>query len=514
MMRRDTESERIGRIGHCQLLLRFEGIGWIPANFQPDKGEDLLVRIYENGRSTGLAFYVQIKSTDNWDKLVGSETGDVKFSAAVKDFDHWNASGIPVFFFVWDIKTQKGKWIEISDEFIRQLSKNNEKWREQQSVTIRLPNENKTDDDGLRQIRRIVTDRFAPMFAQNKILQGKVKIQFPNTPEGKHLNEQMKRFRDAGDPVSLTGKYITEIEFSDWYERLYGRPKLTDKAVFNIAQQPSKKDIPAQLKLTSSKGRFVAVQNVIMRCIKRGEIEATFTNEHKPTPFYCRVVFTKENGGIRFNIDIAMDNSRPTAREAHDALPFLKGLSTGGQLTFNLSGTEKEWSYSVDLSRNAFPEVGDELEQIITNLSNIQQRTGKELFLPDWNMTYKDSFDARQLLMILEVGRIAEAFNEQSMTLGEPKSPEAAKTLIDIILKGRESDGEFSIQAEMAESFYPIMGTQIPLGPLRTDIKGRISPETIEMLQDAALSPESVDKLTLTLLDGQYVSAYDQWVSE
>jgi hypothetical protein len=41
---------------------------WITNDVVPDLGEDILVRIYDKGISTGLSFYVQLKSTSNLKK--------------------------------------------------------------------------------------------------------------------------------------------------------------------------------------------------------------------------------------------------------------------------------------------------------------------------------------------------------------------------------------------------------------------------------------------------------------
>lgn len=52
-----------------QVAERLDEIGWSPSPLETDMGEDLHVRIYEGGQSTGLSFYVQLKSTADSAKL-------------------------------------------------------------------------------------------------------------------------------------------------------------------------------------------------------------------------------------------------------------------------------------------------------------------------------------------------------------------------------------------------------------------------------------------------------------
>ena len=59
---REQKQENISRPQFREFLERHE---WVTGDITPDLGEDILVRIYEDGISTGLSFYVQLKSTDD-----------------------------------------------------------------------------------------------------------------------------------------------------------------------------------------------------------------------------------------------------------------------------------------------------------------------------------------------------------------------------------------------------------------------------------------------------------------
>jgi hypothetical protein len=67
---RDSNQQRLERISRKQFGELLERNDWIIDPIDPDMGEDVHVRIYEDGHSTGISVYVQLKSTDKIEKFV------------------------------------------------------------------------------------------------------------------------------------------------------------------------------------------------------------------------------------------------------------------------------------------------------------------------------------------------------------------------------------------------------------------------------------------------------------
>mgnify|MGYP001493751819 FL=1 len=85
--RRDSSQDKQERVSRKQFGEYLEQNEWITADIVPDKGEDILVRIYDNGKSTGLSLYIQLKSVLIVENLK-LKSGVVSYSFEVADLEH------------------------------------------------------------------------------------------------------------------------------------------------------------------------------------------------------------------------------------------------------------------------------------------------------------------------------------------------------------------------------------------------------------------------------------------
>lgn len=140
----------------------------IVSGVDPDLGEDLLVRIHDDGSSTGLSFYVQLKSTTNLGAVVPKRRQDsVAYSFAVKDLLHWEGSNPPVVLVVWDVKRMTGVWQDVPDA-IEQLDKQDKTWSTRQSARVLFPTKHTTDRKGQNALRATVAHHTLPMLARGR----------------------------------------------------------------------------------------------------------------------------------------------------------------------------------------------------------------------------------------------------------------------------------------------------------------------------------------------------------
>lgn len=193
--RRTSPQQQCGYIGESQLGIRFKQHGWEPGVIVPDTGEDYIVKILDDGYSSGLTFYAQVKSKYEERKL---KNGGVGRRIEVKDLDeHWRDHVPPVFIFAWDVNKNIGYWISATDA-IADLDHRRPHWRNQDTVEIRIPCSNKTDDKGLQQIRKRVAQWAEPIVAKGK--EPKFTLKFdPNNPGECASREAMLRRADTGE---------------------------------------------------------------------------------------------------------------------------------------------------------------------------------------------------------------------------------------------------------------------------------------------------------------------------
>lgn len=109
---------------------------WICNSHQRDVGEDFTVSIYDEGRSTGINFLLQLKSTRDWKGLVSAKYGNnIRISLKVKDLTHWEDTSPPVVVAIWDVTARIGFWQDVP-AIVKALDAQGSGWRKQSSVTV------------------------------------------------------------------------------------------------------------------------------------------------------------------------------------------------------------------------------------------------------------------------------------------------------------------------------------------------------------------------------------------
>lgn len=86
--------------------------GWAVSDVRPDYGEDLNVRIFEDGVASPYYFYVQLKATDDIERLrVASNT--VAITVPVTTARTWMELAQPLFLILWDAPSDVWYWCHV-----------------------------------------------------------------------------------------------------------------------------------------------------------------------------------------------------------------------------------------------------------------------------------------------------------------------------------------------------------------------------------------------------------------
>ena len=67
-MPRRPRSHHLEDLSRNRVHDAFTAVGWTVEDLRKDYGEDLFVRIFQDGRATLLCFFVQAKATDNLER--------------------------------------------------------------------------------------------------------------------------------------------------------------------------------------------------------------------------------------------------------------------------------------------------------------------------------------------------------------------------------------------------------------------------------------------------------------
>lgn len=119
-----------------RLFLSALPVKWIVREQHPDYRVDYLIEPFEEYESTGKYFAVQLKGT-KVPRLVDSASA-ISFSLDTNHLSYFvDKVPLPVVLVVVDVSSNRGWWCSLRSYVLTQL--NNSSWREQESVTIRVP---------------------------------------------------------------------------------------------------------------------------------------------------------------------------------------------------------------------------------------------------------------------------------------------------------------------------------------------------------------------------------------
>jgi hypothetical protein len=104
---RNEEPERartheLEAMSRNRLRFLFEEVGWTVQDIAHDYGEDLLVRIFNNGNPTPWFFYVQAKATDNINKYILKDKKYLSFPVKQQRLYKLTMFWEPVLLTIWD----------------------------------------------------------------------------------------------------------------------------------------------------------------------------------------------------------------------------------------------------------------------------------------------------------------------------------------------------------------------------------------------------------------------------
>jgi hypothetical protein len=291
------------------------GVGWSVNRMGRDLGEDLVVQVYDQGASTGLSFYVQLKSVADAERKKPKRGPEVlRYRLEVKDLRHWEVQTTLVVLVVWDVEKREGYW-QTTPRIVAELDKTNEGWRDKKSVTVSLPVEQGTDDGGLKRLRWAVAERMMPLAADKSPM----RLTF-REPE---LWNAFEHALDRGEHVVFEKDFMPEIERPAWHRRLYGA---TRTMRLELRPIPPGLVLPVRIEAWTRDGS-AALPYVELRATKHGRKHMTLSNEHQGLPIVCMVSIAEPDGGT---IVLRQTRFGNTVQEAREAAAFLLAMHRVG----------------------------------------------------------------------------------------------------------------------------------------------------------------------------------------
>jgi predicted nucleotidyltransferase len=496
---RYTLQKKQERISRHQLCERLDEFGWVPSSPAEDLGEDFLVHLYFQGQATGIIFHIQLKSITN---LNERRRGDylVYDDFEVKDLKHWEAFSQPVVLVVWDVKLREGRWALV-DDTIKDLDERRPTWRTNKSkVRVYIPWQNTTDDAGLIRLKQSIGRYFYPLISQNKSLELRIELRFPDTEIGSTAFRAFERAIKEGEPVEVEGEYIQNLEFSEWWMRWFGEFDAKDMRI-RLGPQESVKAIPAYIDFISSDGETFSAPTTELKPTGVGTEIIKLSNRHQNPPliFYFTIPRDEHKKG-EVSIRLNSENWGRNVSETREFVRFLQVATTGGKLILNSPPHGN--ILTIPVSPQPEKALGPQLFQLLDKLCNIQDKIGQIIQIPSAGLTDKDVQAIDEILAIIEYGK---TISKTSEVTGEFKGQ-----ALEIMLEGHRQGKPIHLRISYPESFVELFDREIPTGRMTRHITG--TPElSVSELEEAIkkLSPNKY--LTIKFVDVEIVEVFPDW---
>ncbi|MFT3771925.1 MAG: DUF4365 domain-containing protein [Minicystis sp.] len=298
-------------------------LGWIPSGIDTDMGEDLLVRIYDGGESTGLSFYVQIKSIADSGKRQHKKTATIPYSLDVKDLKHWEKQTSLVVLVLWDVEKQQGWWQPVP-EMIKALDAAGKGWRKKKTATVAVPLANGTDKEGMNRLRWVVADYNLVLVPKSGTVE--MTFAFPDTEEGRSAHKSLLWALDTGEATTISREFISEVTLPAWHRRLYG-PDYPSVDKVQLAPVPVEATLLVRVEVDGVDGP-ASIHFIELRPVKQGKKRVVLSNEHQRLPLCLTLLWDADAEIVRLGFEWHALGA--TVYAASDAVRFISAAAREG----------------------------------------------------------------------------------------------------------------------------------------------------------------------------------------
>ena len=500
MIQRYTAQQQQELISRQQIAERFSEYGWIPTRPEVDLGEDFLIHIYNNGAATGVIFHVQAKSVTNLP--IPNRSGNLSYRFETKDLLHWETFHVPVVLIIWDIVKRNGCWA-LAKDVIGYLEVERKGWRNNKTkTTVQIPIDNRLDDPGFGRLRSLIGRHFLPIIAANRNLDMAVTFAVPDTSEGQEIRRAFERHTKEGEPVTLTGRVIQEIEFSDWWQP-WQNGFDPDKAVIELGPIQSTNAVLATIDVVSSNGDRASVPNLELKCIRAGSELVKLTNQHQQAALEIHIEIRRTTDRIAVSMSISIRNLGRSAFHALEILRFLAAVSAGGKMrVFYGNDLAEPLAFTSAAQPLAVPD--QRLVDLVEKLCVIESRTGLSFRVPHDGIGKADRDAINEVFEVVTRGQTHIAHAIVTWSLG-------AVILPDLLEAARKHE-PVTFRSTSDVSYIDVFGTRVQLGPVTKLITGIVDAPSSS--DDCRMTEMGTDLFVgVRLIDSVIIETFSQWTT-
>jgi hypothetical protein len=347
------------QLSRAQIVASLEG--WNCNQIIEDLGEDILVGIYDDGRSTGLSFHLQAKSTSDMRSWIPKkDTKVIRYPIAVKDLEHWQDASPPVVLVVWDVPA-----------IIEALAKTNADWRKRKEVRVSLPVAHLLNTRGRARLRHRIGTLALPSVGAGKTLEMSPTFTFPKSTEGRAGLERLKVALENGDPITVKGANIATVKMSQWWEKLFG-----ETAVSKMTITPTPSDMQFQLFVDAVAPDGTERLSVNMKRSKAGTRTITFANDPERDGVRLSMTLDKRAKGFS-SVHFGFSHPHSSVTVSLSLTKMMLIVRAGGALRLALPDGKPLGIMNTNVDKLPPIDGLQAWERLLTALAFVQHRTAR-----------------------------------------------------------------------------------------------------------------------------------------
>jgi len=295
-----------------------------------------------------------------------------------------------------------------------------------------------------------------PGAAKEKPISIKGHFVFPKEEDAKAFHASLQKHLETGAPFNIPSKFIGNIDIPDFVQQLIGVQDLHLKHIAILPTTAPNK-IPVRITFVCEDGDNFVCNYVLLKLVKGGTKKITLVNDELDVPFLIKLELSFDERKV--DISVSPRNISYNAVQYFDLLKLYVCLSKKVRIqVVNLNNGIM--LFEMQNEQGIVETPSPEFVNLIRNLANIQQKTGKSLIMPKRDLTEDEIGIISEIHQAITVGRVEFEWNTFSATL-QP-NPENLETFVNTFKDGKE--GLLAAEEEEIKSLFDI---PIPLGKVR-----------------------------------------------
>jgi hypothetical protein len=506
--RRVTRQQQQEGVSRPQFEETLSLAGWQCEPIRADLGEDLLVRIYSEGRSTGLSCYVQLKSTSSLEELPSPGGSFFSYPIPIKDLLHWEDSNPPVIIVVWDVGTRRGVWVSVA-EAIKRLDASKAGWRQKRlgragrktrsrkgplKVAVHFPKSQTLEGDGLVALRRSVAIHTLPAIAHRKPpLELKARFDFSKgDSEAREHAIALGNAFATGASVDIPSQYVKELVFSEWWTRMFG--EVTPYSVrITLESVAPNTLVPARVEVLGQQGTAVTFSYIELRITQQGTDEVRLSSEGENPMLSFSLTLNRRTQA--YSGLIRSLRSTGTVSEVRNVATFLKAAREGCSVSLNPLKSGRNGILMAALPPRNIPVPEPEFFEMLDHLSTIENCLPARFAL-SLEATRADVLRARLVASALSTGSASSPEQDCSFVV--------TRQVVEQALRTESFPLRVRMEAIYEEMQVELFGTVLSLGPYTMKTEGPVERAALE----DALAQSTHDEVRISLINVEVVREF------